>query len=374
MPIFQTLLIYDLLKRSYVRRQCGLYVIPCPQQEFRLLEGELLLGLSETRDHLILWDLESGHIKGRIKASHRESLLSRTSFRDMKSQDIPSREPTALVMPWDRRTETHSAKKRRLERKAQREKEEQRRMDREKHNSVDQYLLSGDEQVLVCSYFAHHLVVFSVVSQDHLHTLEDRASMLFLYTAALTYSGSHLVLSNYNDTERVSYVTLWDLRKGRVRKRLKNEPDVCCMAISTDGSRVAFGITGTNRLRVWDPFRKIHKNITGYENLTMSVNSQLYVTEEGAKAILLAGEVSLWDLDASTVLSVFTPDSRIQCLSLLGEDNTLLLGLSDSPTLVTLKLTSQEPSKMSASGDDLFGEESSEDEGDSAEPQQTSQP
>ena len=45
----QTLLVYDLLKKSYVNKQSGLYIIPCPQQEFKLLQGELLLGLSETR-------------------------------------------------------------------------------------------------------------------------------------------------------------------------------------------------------------------------------------------------------------------------------------------------------------------------------------
>lgn len=50
-------------------------------------------------------------------------------------------------MPWDIRTETQSAKKRRMERLAQREREAKRRLDREKYNSIDQYLLSGDEQV-----------------------------------------------------------------------------------------------------------------------------------------------------------------------------------------------------------------------------------
>ncbi|KAJ8269670.1 hypothetical protein COCON_G00122770 [Conger conger] len=364
MPIFQTLLVYDLLKKSYIKKQTGLYIIPCPQQEFKLLQGELLLGLSETRDHLIVWDLESGHIKGRIKASHRESLLA-NSFIDENSEEIPFKESTALVMPWDRRTETHSAKRRRQARKAEREREAQRRLDREKHNSVDQYLLSGDEQVVVCSYFAHHLVVFSMDSLDHLHTLEDRESMLFLYTAALTYSGSHLVLSNYNDKEKISYVTLWDLHKGKVRKRLKNEPGVCCVAMSSDASRIVFGVMGVNRLKVWDPFRRVHKNIPGYEGLNIGVNSQLFLTEEGAKAVLLAGEASIWDLDSATVLSVFRPDSRIQCLSLLGDCSTLLLGLSDSPTLVILRLTSQGVcSSASASGEDLFGEQSSsEDEG-----------
>ena len=55
-------------------------------------------------------------------------------------------------MPWDQRTETHTAKRRRLEREAQWETEEQRRLDQEKFNAVDQYLLSGDEQAQSISY------------------------------------------------------------------------------------------------------------------------------------------------------------------------------------------------------------------------------
>ncbi|XP_071402446.1 uncharacterized protein [Centroberyx affinis] len=214
-PRFQTLLVYDLIKRSYMRRQTGLYIVPCPQHEYRLLEdGETLLGLSETRDHLILWDLESGYIKDRIKPSHRESLLSSSTVRDQKPLITPTRETT--MMPWDIRTESHSAKRRRLEREAQREEEEQRRLDREKYNAIDQYLLSGDEKVVVCSYFARHLNVFSVASQEHLHTLEDKMSLLSLHTAALTHTGSHLVLANYSQAQRVPYITVWDLQKGTV--------------------------------------------------------------------------------------------------------------------------------------------------------------
>eukprot|EP00063_Salmo_salar_P087124 XP_014061959.1 PREDICTED: uncharacterized protein LOC106608527 isoform X2 [Salmo salar] len=371
-PIFQTLLIYDLIKRSYVRRQSGLYIVPCPQHEYRLLEGQLLLGLSETRNHLILWDLESGYIKGRMKASHTESLLSSSTVRDRQSQ-IPPNETTALVMPWDRRTESHSAKCRRLEKEDQREKEEQRSLDREKYNSIDQYLLSGDQQVVVCSYFSHHLNVFSVGSQDHLHTLEDRTSLLILHTAALTHLGGHLVLANYCQAQHIPYLTLWDLQKGTVRKRLKNEPGVCCVAITDDASRVAFGVSGCNKLKVWDPFRRNHKTISGYASLRLGGSNQLYITEGGAKAILLAGELSLWDLEACNVLSVLSPDAHVQCLTPLGGDNssTLLLGLSHSPALIAVRLTSQSQGVAvgtSSRDEDVFAESSSsedEDEKDS---------
>lgn len=50
-------------------------------------------------------------------------------------------------MPWDRRSETQTAKRRRQEREIKRERDEQQRFEKEKFNSIDQYLLSGDEQV-----------------------------------------------------------------------------------------------------------------------------------------------------------------------------------------------------------------------------------
>lgn len=58
-------------------------------------------------------------------------------------------------------------------------------------------------------------------------------------------------------------------------------------------------------------------------------------------------------------MSVFTPDSKIQCLSLTHDKETILLGMSDNPALITMKLTSKEIMKTSSKGMDLFGEISS---------------
>ncbi|XP_042256653.1 uncharacterized protein LOC121889028 [Thunnus maccoyii] len=361
---FQTLLVYDLIKRSYVRRQTGITVISCPQHEYRLLQdGRTLLGLSERRDHLILWDLDCGSIKHQIKLSSRESLLCSSTIQPQQPHVTPSRE--TRLMPWDIRTESQSAKKRRLEREAQKEKEEKMRLDREKNNSIDQYLLSEDEQVVVCSYFAHHLNVFSMVSQEHLHTLEDNMSLLSLHTAALTHTGSHLVLNSYNQDQHTSYITLWDLHKGTVKKRLRNEPGVCCVAITDNASRVVFGVTGSNTMKVWDAFKRNYKSICGYGNLTIDISSKLYMTEGGTKAILLSGQLSLWDLEACSVLSVLSLDAHVCCMKLLrGCKVSVLLGLSHSHALVTVRATSKTvttATPVSTEGD-LFGESSSSEE------------
>lgn len=83
-------------------------------------------------------------------------------------------------------------------------------------SSVYFFSLLSLGQVVICSYFAHHLNVFSVISQEHLHTLEDCWSLLDLRTAALTHSGSHLVISNYSEAQQSPYLTLWDTQHGRV--------------------------------------------------------------------------------------------------------------------------------------------------------------
>ncbi|KAG8453786.1 hypothetical protein GDO86_000422 [Hymenochirus boettgeri] len=256
-PIFQTLLTYDLLKKKYVRKQTGLYVIPCPKHEYRILEGGLLLGLSENRDHFVIWNLDTGFIKDRLRPKYKDKppttdlLADSDGYKEKLHTDLPQRQKkgieTRLLTPWERRNETKTAKRRRLKLEVNQEIEKMQQLVNEKNNAIDQYMLSGDEKVIVCSYYAHHLCVFSLETMTHLHTLEDWGSMLFLHSAALTYSGSFLALSNYSDSEKISYVTLWDLQQGKVKKRLKNEPNVSCMALTDKAEKIVFGIALSNK-------------------------------------------------------------------------------------------------------------------------------
>ncbi|XP_069832667.1 uncharacterized protein [Dendropsophus ebraccatus] len=375
-PIFQTLLTYDLSKKKYVRRQTGLYVIPCPKHEYRVLDQGLLLGLSENRDHFVIWNMETGFIKDRLRPQFKDnsSALDITADNDLSNENIQKKviqqkkkgKETVILTPWEKRNETKTAKRRRKEREIKQEIERIQQLANEKNNAIDQYLLSEDEKVIVCSYYAHHLCVFSLDTVSHLHTLEDKTSMLFLHNAALTYNGSFLALSNYCDAEKTSYVTLWDLQNGLVKKRLKNEPNICCMAITDEADRIVFGVMSGNIIKVWDPFRRKHKIIPGYENLHLSVNSKIQIIERGSKAIILSGDISLWDLDNGNVVSVFTPDSKICCLTLAADRKTILVGMSDTPSLVNLKIASKDKDSSYFVGTDLFGEEStsSEDEAD----------
>ncbi|TFK16026.1 tRNA (adenine(58)-N(1))-methyltransferase catalytic subunit TRMT61A [Platysternon megacephalum] len=382
-PIFQTLLTYDLLKKKYIKKKTGLYIIYCQNNEYKILDGGLLFGLSENRDHFVIWNMETGFVKDRIKPEYKDKappqpillghLMSkdtRTLYKDILSKRKRGKGTTVLQRPWERRNESKTAKKRRLENEVKQELEKLQQLANEKYNAIDQYLLSGDEKVIVCSYYAHHLSVFSLQTLSHLHTLESRTSMLFLHNAALTYTGSHLVLSNYSDDEKISYITLWNLETGKTlllealclqgSAVIEAEPEYDVGILDGDYHCVI------SKIKVWDTFHHRHKIIPGYESLQLTINSKLHILEGGAKAVLLAGEVSLWDLDNCSVMSVFTPDSNISCLTVALDRKTILVGMSDSPALIILKKSSAKVT-VNSTDRDLFGEESTSSEEESEE-------
>ena len=75
----QTVLVYDLKAKRYERKLSGCYIAPAPSHEYVLLDGERLMGPSDTRTHLIIWNLVSGHAMQRIK----------TNFKEMERRSVP---------------------------------------------------------------------------------------------------------------------------------------------------------------------------------------------------------------------------------------------------------------------------------------------
>ena len=213
--------------------------------------------------------------------------------------------------------------------------------------------------------------------------------MLFLHTAALTKDGGHLVLANYDESSKTSYVTLWDCVTGDVKRRIRNEPNVVALAIKDDASRVLIGHS-PDQLHIWDPMRpnslrRIRGNGErrergpGPRNSVLNFESsagagiaegvgaysscKMFIVADGARAIVLAGDVSVWDLDRGTMLAAFSPDTRVTACNVLLDGALTVFGMYDKPDLVILKL-SGESAKFQAldsgSSDDggmeLFGE------------------
>ncbi|XP_059150871.1 uncharacterized protein LOC131937445 isoform X2 [Physella acuta] len=372
-PVFQTVLVYDLKLKRYTRRLTGCYIVPAPSHEYVLLDSENLLGPSDNRTHFIIWSLQSGHAVARIKTGFKE--LERRRL-DKGTQLITApklkRSDSESMTPWERRAETTSAKTRRHEQEKEREKQRLEELRKEKDNAVDRFLISGDQKVIVASFYSHHLCVFDVPSRKHVQTLQTEYSMMFLHNAALTHDGSHLVHANYDEDSKISYVTLWDCTTGEVKRRLKRETKVAAIGITDDAQRIVIG-RAVNELHIWDPMKPSSlRRIQGYDGLRFEINSKIFVVDNGSKAIVFAGDVSVWDLDQGTALSVFTPDTRITVCSTLLGGQLVVFGMYDKPELVILKLMSGSmPQTEDTGGVELFGETtgdtSDEDENDEEE-------
>ncbi|CAM5108562.1 unnamed protein product [Eretmochelys imbricata] len=103
--------------------------------------------------------METGFVKDRIKPEYKDQappqpillghLLSkdtRTLYKDILSKRKRGKGTTVFQMPWERRNESKTAKKRRLENEVKQELEKLQQLANEKYNAIDQYLLSGDEK------------------------------------------------------------------------------------------------------------------------------------------------------------------------------------------------------------------------------------
>ncbi|CAM2113219.1 unnamed protein product [Caretta caretta] len=112
------------------------------------------------RDHFVIWNMETGFVKDRIKPEYKDQappqpillghLLSkdtRTLYKDILSKRKRGKGTTVFQMPWERRNESKTAKKRWLENEVKQELEKLQQLANEKYNAIDQYLLSGDEKV-----------------------------------------------------------------------------------------------------------------------------------------------------------------------------------------------------------------------------------
>lgn len=358
-PVFKTVLIYDLRAKRYIRRVTGCFIVPSPAHEYILLDDDTLLGPSMSRNHFIIWSLETGREMFKIKLAFKDIDRKKTISEAALEHSLKQRASTAKLTPWDRRCESLSAKQKRREQDREEERLILEERQKEKQNAVEQFIMSGDLKVIVASFYAHHLVVLNVETKLHSQTLEDDNSMLFLHVAALDRTGSRLVHATYDEIEKVSYVTLWDTETGEVRKKLHNETDVLAIAITDDGSRVIFG-KANKELKIWDPEKRgpsSLRSVSGYDSLEFGVDSKIFILNNGDNAVVFAGDISLWDLKIPSLLATFTPDTRIECLTVAMNGQLVTMGVHDYPELVVLKMMGRGTKELIDSEyEEYFGE------------------
>ncbi|XP_060086455.1 NACHT and WD repeat domain-containing protein 2-like [Ylistrum balloti] len=351
-PVFQTVFIYDLREKKYLKKLSGCYITPCPAHEYIMLDNENLLGLSDNRSHFVVWSLVNGHVVRRIKPN-RELFQKSPSHTE---RSLTVRNSKEVMTPWDLRAESSSAKQRRRDEEVEQERKRHEELRKEKDNGIEQYIISENQNIAVASYFAHHLCVFDISTEKHLHVIETPFSMLFLHSAALTPDGSFLVLPNYDEEKKTSYVTMWDCHTGEIKKRLKNESNVMALAILDDGSRIIIG-RDKNELHIWDPMSANGlRKIKGYPGLQFNAESKIFVTNGGTQAVVFAGDISVWDIERGVVLAVFTPDMKINCCKVAMDGQLVTFGLHDIPDVVILRLANKDTPSLEILGEDIMGE------------------
>ena len=334
--IFQSILIYDMERGKYDRKLSGCYIDVSPPHDYAILPGDRLMGLSSSRSHFIIWSLSNGQVVQRIKSCFKDL---NWSLESRSRKYLGARESVAYLTPWEQRSETVSDRAEKQERKMDEERCRLHELRKEKENPVDGFLLSGNHQILVASYFAHHLCVFEIETQKHLVTVEDENAMLFLNVATITANGSHFVHATYDETRKTSYVTLRESRFGQVKRRLKNEKDVCAIALTDNADRVVMA-KHTNEIHIWDPMvtnslrkRKLPKS------MKLDFDSRLFLVGDGRRAVLLAGQISLWDLDRAEMITIFSPDNKVLCCNIISQGDLIVLSLPEEtqPVILTVK-------------------------------------
>lgn len=61
--IYKSMYIYDMRTKRYEGKITGLYIIPARAHEFKLLNDEQLMGLSENRNLFYIWSIKDGKFK-----------------------------------------------------------------------------------------------------------------------------------------------------------------------------------------------------------------------------------------------------------------------------------------------------------------------
>ncbi|KAH3727693.1 hypothetical protein DPMN_053636 [Dreissena polymorpha] len=102
-----------------------------------------------------------------------------------------------------------------------------------------------------------------------------------------------------------------------------------------------------------------------------NVNSRIFILNDGTRAVVFAGDISLWDLENATLLAAFTPDTRIEVVSVAMSGQLITMGVHEFPELIVLKMSGRDVKPIAdTEHEDLFGEttgdtsdEEEEDEG-----------
>lgn len=371
-PIFQTVNVFNLKEQKLEYKITQSFICAFDATEYLIIPNAIstvhendvvLLGLSETRGHFIIYSVHTGHIIKRMRTNFKEE-------RRKREHAIVSLEPSSVL---DNRNEMNNIN---VDFETFIKSQQQEILVRRKtlisiirpaantinmdkpytikdmeHDkatkNIEKFIVSGDQKTIIASFHAHHLAVFDLNTFTHVQTLDDLNCMLLLYVSHINHDGSKLIHTNYDTNNKCGYLTIWDCKTGKVKRRLKNETGILCVTMTDDARLVVF-CKENGQVKYWKTTEHNSLKSFKYENgmnnqLEFELNTKIYLLSnenaENAQQVLISSgkNISLWDIQKGCLINVFTSDYRFSSHSLFTY-NTLLLGLKSSSKLLCLQI------------------------------------
>jgi hypothetical protein len=274
----------------------------------------ILIGLSETRNHFIINSVKTGHVMMRMKNRFREEKLQKRTNETSKKGNQSDKDSDSDSDSVD---------------------------DRESKN-IEQFIFSADHSTIIAAYHSNFLCIFDINTLSHVQTLEDPNCLLLIYVSYLTTDGKYFIHHTYNDRTKISYITIWNCKTGKIKRRLKNEFGVVSLTMSDDANHVIY-CKQNGEINYWNPLQHNSTRSFKYDRLDRKLifeeGTKINLIKNSTQVVVLSGKIySVWDIQNSCLINVFTNDFYFPCYSLILNETALLFGQKTSNTPVVLRL------------------------------------
>jgi hypothetical protein len=333
-PIFESVHVYNLKEERYEYKVQKSFICAYDTNEYLIVGNKLstvsehdivLVGLSENRNHFIINSIKTGHILKRMRTNFKEEKRKRNNDKLVKDPSSKSRRSLAFNS-----SDFGALSSNDLNDELNHEKETK---------NIEQFIISADNSTIVASYHARHLCVFDLSTFNHVQTLEDSNCMLFLYVSNLTNDGKYLVHHTYDTMSKFSYITIWNCKSGKIRRRLKNETNVISISISDDANHVLF-CKQNGHVKYWNPFEHGSLRTLKYDGkFCFEIDTKIQFIKENTQAVVISGKTySLWDIQNGCLINMFTNDFKFTSFSIVLKETMLLFGHKTSNAPICVRL------------------------------------
>ncbi|CAH8613901.1 unnamed protein product [Schistosoma rodhaini] len=312
---------------NHIRHLTDVFIIPNHITEYKIIYSNdpdttsYLLGLNETRSHFVAYNLLNGQVIWRLKPDF-------SIYPEYKENSL-------LNIKYDPSIQQKSNSYL-------------------KNNTIEKFLISGNQSILIVSYSMECVCVFLMNKLKHVGYLDENYAMMNNYPlrntheqkqqeqeqqperlrrfnppnlsiSAISYDGYWLVHTEYSHEEQCTCLTIWSLipfhinnqlikkeyNISWIRKRLLNQSNLIQLIISNYnciiiGARINYGLI------CWCPCKQLKSiYLQGSQYLKFSLNNPplLNISNYGNQIISISGyikrtQITIWQLNNNNDLTI----------------------------------------------------------------------